>query len=791
MAEQNPTPDYSHSPPKQQGAVQQFIHQNPQLAMLIGAAIIVLATLIAYLPAMRAGFIWDDDHYVTRNELLETWDGLPRIWFDIFPRPEKYPLPQYYPLTHTTFWLEYRLWGLNPAGYHINNVLLHIANAMLIWLLLRKLSVPGAWLAAAIFAVHPLNVESVAWVTERKNVLSLLFFLTSLYVYLRFAGVIVGAPKIEAPVKPKSDSPDDEPAVEFQLFTLPDDPQRLYALAAVLFLAALFSKTVAYALPAVVVLILWWKKPRVTAKDLLALVPFVIVGLAMGLLTSYMEKYRVGIALRPGPWHYADSPIADFGARCIIAGQAIWFYVAKLIAPLGLSFNYPRWELNPSNIASYLYPLTAAAAMIGVVALHRRLGGRGTVVAVLVFVGLLFPALGFVNVWPMQFGFVANHFAYFSTIAACALFAAVLSRYATVDVLAGVAATVLVVLAVLSFREAGTFIDSRTLWYSAWDRSGKTSWLAANNYALQVIGEAPEKAEKWFQAGLQINPKNVDALRNLSFLAASRALALQELERAEKAAATQPGASTQPGAASQPGAATLPVATSLPAPRSSADYFAEAIDLCNQAIAIDPAYIDAHFFLGRIYLMLGRIEDARQAFYACLKIMPEMLEPHLMLGRIAMQEGNIDAAVNILLAAAKLHPESSETHSMLGTALMQKGDVRNGLEEWDNAMRFDPKNYRLGLEYGSRLASDGKYKAAAKFFEMAAKADPKAPQVYDAWGLVAVKAGFPKEAKDMFQHALLIDPNYTSARENLAALESGRLKPATTQAASQPATAPQ
>ena len=171
---------------------QYFIYRNPKLVTAIGAAVIVIATLIAYIPAMNGKFIWDDDYYVTRNHLLTNFDGLQKIWFGVLPRPAEYALPQYYPLTYTTFWLEYRLWGLDPAGYHAVNVILHICSAMLIWLILKKLAVPGAWLAAAIFALHPLNVESVAWIAERKNVLSVMFFLSSLYVLLRYAGIIGG-----------------------------------------------------------------------------------------------------------------------------------------------------------------------------------------------------------------------------------------------------------------------------------------------------------------------------------------------------------------------------------------------------------------------------------------------------------------------------------------------------------------------------------------------------------------------------------------------------------------------
>ena len=147
---------------------------------LWGAIFIVLAVFIAYWPALRGGFIWDDDGYVTHNQTLHNLNGLQEIWFNAGATP------QYYPLVFTTFWLEYHLWGLNPLGFHLVNVLLHALGSLLLWRVLAQLKVPGAWLAAAIFALHPVQVESVAWITERKNVLSAVFYFLAALAYLRF-----------------------------------------------------------------------------------------------------------------------------------------------------------------------------------------------------------------------------------------------------------------------------------------------------------------------------------------------------------------------------------------------------------------------------------------------------------------------------------------------------------------------------------------------------------------------------------------------------------------------------
>ena len=164
---------------KSSGSLAEFLRSSRNRAWLLGL-LLVAATLLAYQPAWQAGFIWDDDDYVTDNPLLTAPDGLKRIWFSL-DSPS-----QYFPLTYTVFRIERALWGLNPAGYHWVNILLHAANALLVWRLLRRLSVPGAWLAAAIFALHPVQVESVAWITELKNVLSLFFFLLALLAWVEF-----------------------------------------------------------------------------------------------------------------------------------------------------------------------------------------------------------------------------------------------------------------------------------------------------------------------------------------------------------------------------------------------------------------------------------------------------------------------------------------------------------------------------------------------------------------------------------------------------------------------------
>ncbi len=355
-------------------------------AFFIGAVVIVLMTVICYVPAMRGGFIWDDDENVTRNMVLRSWSGLAEIWTN--PRSTQ----QYYPLTHTSFWIQYQLWDLNPFAYHLANIFLHSLNAIILWFVLRRLSVPGAWFAAAVFAVHPVHVESVAWITERKNVLSGAFYFASMLAYIRFAGL------------------DDLPKVP-----------RYYWLALGLFVCALLGKTATATLPAALLILLWWKRDRLTLRDILPLIPLFILGIGMGLLTGHLEKHHVGAVGEE--WNI---PIIN---KILIAGRIPWFYAGKLIWPAPLIFNYPRWHINPLDIWQYIYPIGVIVLIVFLWVL-RNIIGKAPLAAVLYFGATLVPALGFFNVYFMRYSYVQDHFQYLASVGVIALISGLLSAAA-------------------------------------------------------------------------------------------------------------------------------------------------------------------------------------------------------------------------------------------------------------------------------------------------------------------------------------------------------------------------
>ena len=419
---------------------------------LLGLALVLMACGV-YLPALRGGYVVDDDIYVTQNRTLRSADGLRRIWCEIGAEPD------YYALVYSTFWLEYHLWGLAPLGYHAVNVALHALSALLLWRLLARLRVPGAWLAAAIFAVHPVCVESIAWITERKNTLSLLLALASMLCYLRF-----------------------EPA-EIDSVTTESGRRRwkFYAAALLLFALALLSKTAVVALPAVLLVVYWWQRGTINWRTAAPLAPLFLLAGGLGALTIWVETCLNGT--QGADWSF--SPLE----RVLIAGRTLWFYAGKLIWPHPLAFFYPRWTIDAHQWRQYLYP-AAALATLGALWVARNKIGRGPLAAALIFAGVLLPVLGFVNTCYMRCYFVADHLQYQAAAAVIAFITAtictVVNRYRqsslpTIAVIA--AALVLGTFAELSWRQCLLYADPITLNEDTLAKN-PDSWIAHNNLGV-------------------------------------------------------------------------------------------------------------------------------------------------------------------------------------------------------------------------------------------------------------------------------------------------------------------
>ncbi|HEV2394489.1 MAG TPA: tetratricopeptide repeat protein [Verrucomicrobiae bacterium] len=451
--------------------------------------LLVIGTLCAYGPCLDGGFVWDDDAWTLKlQNLLGSLSGLGQIWSHLTA------LQQYYPLTASSFWLDYHLWGFWTLPYHVENVLLHILNALLFWKLLRRLDVPGAGLAAGIFAFHPLGAESVAWITERKNVLSLALFLGALLCYGRFTRFWKHDDRV--PAKPGP---------------LPRE-WRFYLGALVLFLASYLAKATTFAFPAVLLLICWWKTGTIRLReDVLPALPFFALTIGLGLLTSWLERHHVG----------ANGPEWDlsWAQRCLIAGRALWFYAGKLVLPAHLCFIYPRWQLQSHSLLQWLYPISAAASLVALWALRARIG-RGPLAAVLYFAGTLFPLLGFMNGYFMRYSFVCDHWTYLPCLGLIALGAALVTGGAQLLEARGliyiIAALLLPGLAAQTWRQAATFADSETLYHATLAQNPNAD-LAHNNLGLLLFrAGAVDEAIAHFQRAVEIRPSSAHAHNNLA-----------------------------------------------------------------------------------------------------------------------------------------------------------------------------------------------------------------------------------------------------------------------------------
>ncbi len=444
------------------------------------ALLLVAMTCLVYLPAAQAGFIWDDDVYITATPLVEDLSGLRDIWL----RPGA--SMQYYPLVFTTWWVEHHLWGASPAGYHLVNIALHAACALLLWALLRRLGVAGAYFAAAIFAVHPVFVESVAWCTELKNVQSAALYLLCLLAYFR------ASPADEGTAPP------------------PGRRRGLYALALLLFAAGLLSKPAAVALPLVILLIIWWKRGRVGMDDALRVLPMLAMAVAMGLATIYAEDH-----FSAAGW---DASLLE---RSLVAGRALVFYACKLVWPAALSSVYPRWEVGAVASWQVLFPLAVAATLAALWLMRARLG-RGPLVAALTFVLLTGPALGFFDIAYYQYSFVADHLQYHAAPALIALFAAGVAtlreRLRTGPLAGGVGvaqAALLLVLGALAWRHAGVFASEKT---RCVDTIAKNpgAWAAMQSLGIELAREGdPRAAIRLYRQALSVKPDYADAHNNL------------------------------------------------------------------------------------------------------------------------------------------------------------------------------------------------------------------------------------------------------------------------------------
>ena len=789
----------------------------------LAAAILVALTIVVYLPAIvHGGFIWDDNALLTDSATIKDSSGLYTIWFTT-------KLIDYVPLTSTSFWIEWRLWHMNPTGYHVTNVLLHALSAVLLWRVLKRLRIPGAWVAGLLFAVHPVCVASAAWIAERKNTLSMVFYLLSILWFVRF---------------------DDEGAQQKAR-----GAGKWFVLSLLAFLVALLAKGSVTVLPAVLLLIAWWRRERITHKDVIRTIPFFAMSVAFAAMTIFIQ-------------HRGEAmPQDSVLVRVLAGGRALWFYLLKDIAPLNLTMVYPLWPVPLNSFVTYL-PLMGAVLLIPVL-WHFRFGwGRPVLFALGYFVIALAPVLGVFNMAYFAISRVSDHLQYLAVPGIIALVAAagsLLLEKKNAVAWQAVAAVVTALLCLLTWNHSKIFAVPETLWAdnvqknpNSWrvrnsygaalfknnkiddaivqykaglaidSTAGDLHYNLANAYYKQqkreevivefshaltnsseafnahnnlgiVLGELGRRKEAipHFQEAIKAKPRWAEAYRNLGDAFLKTDQASEAVKTFEQAIALDPdnsaghnglGAAFEKVGDLDGSIKEFQLADQLDSRDSTARQnlslvlnkksiaaqssgrIEDAIAQLQNAVQLNPTNASLHNSLGAAYDRGTRLDDAMAQFDEAIKLDPTSVTAHKNRGLVLSRKGRSVEAIAEFETALKLKPDDADTHTELGNALGRAGRADEALPHFQKAVQLDPTIAAAQNGLGAALQEKGRTDEAIVHFQEAIRLKPDLARAHFNLGVAYVKKNRRDDAIAQFKEALRLQPNYTDAQKYLQAL---------------------
>ena len=667
---------------------------------LAAGAVLLVSVFVIYGPCLNGALLWDDPAHVTRLE-LRSWTGLWRIWF------EPGATQQYYPVLHSAFWLQHRLWGDTTMGYHVVSVLLHALNACGVAVLLQRLSNAAtvsdrqdansgtprrvlaiSWFAGFLFAVHPVAVESVAWITEQKNTLSMAFYLGAALAYFRFDAARTASS---------------------------------YIVATLLFVLAVGSKTTTATLPAALWVVLWWIRGRLQWKrDVLPLLPWIVIAIPAGLVTASIEKTMIGAEL--------VVPDLSLIERTLLAARVLWFYLGKLLWPAELTFFYPLWDVAAEASGWIGYLLAAIGVTAGFWLVRRR--SRAPLALWLLYAGTLFPALGFFKVFPFQFSYVADHFQYLAMPAALTGIALGLAWSAArwggkFRTLLPIGTTLLLLgLAIKSHAESRLYVSDEVL-FRANITENPGSWMGYHILA-QRIGKTPERraeAIALFLKALELNPGSAETR------AAYAGLLVRE-----------PGHSH------------------------------EAIPLFEEAIRIRPTYAEAHNALANeLFAIPGRMSEAIEHYQTAIKLRPDFVlaEANLAMA-LAQIPGREDEALTHFERALGTMPDYAPAHFYLARLLARMPDrLNDAVRHYETALALRGGSRDALFELGDILLRLGRTTEAARRVDELLRFSPDDVEALNLRGVIFAQEGRIDRARAAWRRALERAPDYEPARRNL------------------------
>ena len=717
------------------------------------AALLVVATLAAYFPLTHAGFVWDDDSILTRNPLIKASDGLWRIWFTT-------DAPDYWPITYTSLWCEWRLWRDSATGYHATNLLLHLLEVFLVWRLLARLKIPGARWGALLFAVHPMNVESVAWIAQRKNLTAMLFLLLSLECFI------------------KADI--ERPSSGGALF--PPGTKRWYLLAFVGFVAAMLGKGSVIILPGILVLLIAYHR-RLTWSDALRLAPFAVAAGLLTFVNIWFQFHGSGEVVRHD----------GFVARLLGAGAALWFYLGKALAPLDLAFVYPRWEIQSADLL-WWFPLFAAITLtIGLGQLRSR-GARPLLYAWLFFIVALFPALGFADIYFMRYSLVADHYAHVALLGVTAAVAAVWTRWHSglpprlVRVSLACAGFVVAVFGVLTFRQSSNYRDSETLWRATLERNPRC-WLALTilGNTLTDRGNAPGGLA-YQERALRLRPEAFEVQYNFGHTLAALGRPADAMPYFERATALRSTDATahyalgkayhttgdRSGAIAEYHRALVldprlgPAHNNLGIALVETGSAAAALSHFERAAKLDPNSAEPHYNAAHTLHASGQLDRAVAEYQAALRLKPDYFEAEHNLGLALATRGAFAEAAEHDRRAIALRPNDANAHAQLGAALLALERTSDAIAEFREAARLNPTDAGAAANLGLALAKNGEHDEAIRQYGAALRLQPKAPDVCCNLASSLLALNRVADATTQLERAVELNPNLAEAHYNLA-----------------------